>query len=84
MPGHIQTFSAPRKSSSKGMNCWVVNKSAIVIRSQRCFHASDEADKVEQLWENLIISPLTGQDLIILTPKSSASPFSADNSAPEG
>lgn len=61
-----------------------MNKSANMIRSRCCFHGSDENDKVEQLWENLIISPLTGQDLIIYTSKSSASPFSADYSAPGG
>lgn len=61
-----------------------MNKSASMIRSQGCFHGSDENDKVEQLWENLIISPLTGQDLIIYTSKSSTSLFSADYSPPGG
>lgn len=48
------------------------------------FTALDGNDKPERLRENLIISPLTGLDLIICTSKSAASPSSADYSVPGG
>lgn len=48
------------------------------------FTVLDENDKLERLRENLIISPLTGLDLIICTSKSPASPVSADYSVPKG
>lgn len=62
--------------------CW--RKAPAWFAFRAVFTALDKNDKLECLRENLIISSLTGLDLIICTSKSPASPFSADYSVPEG